>query len=324
MRNICNRNNKIVSLLSILFLLLLATACSKTPAGSADENALTFTDYLGREVTVSQPQRVAALLGSFADVWYLAGGTVVASADDAWEDFDLPLPEDAVNLGMTKRPSMEALFSAQPDFILASANTQLHLDWMDTLEAANIPTAYFDVSDFSDYLRLMELCTRITGREDLYEANGLSVQEQIDRVTAAAQQRIQDSGTVPTVLSLRASATYIRAKNSTGNVLGEMLRALGCVNIADSDTSLLENLSVEHILLQDPDFIFIVQQGDDPEAIRKHVDAFFAQQPALAQLTAVRTGRVFVMDKALYSLKPNARWGEAYEKLEAILQNENG
>jgi len=107
-------------------------------------------------------------------------------------------------------------------------------------------------------------------------------------------------------------------------VLGEMLKALGCINIADSDISLLENLSVEHILLQDPDFIFIVQQGDDPEAIRKHVDAFFAQQPALAQLTAVKEGRVFIMDKTLYSLKPNARWGEAYEKLEAILANENG
>jgi hypothetical protein len=100
---------------------------------------------------------VAALLGSFADVWYLAGGTVVASADDAWADFELPLPEDAVNLGMTKRLSLEALFSAQPDFILASANTQLHLDWMETLDAANIPTAYFDVSDFVYFIKELHI-----------------------------------------------------------------------------------------------------------------------------------------------------------------------
>ena len=323
MRNICNKKYKIVSLLITVFLLITVSSCSKEPIQAGSMSELTFIDDLGREVTVSDPQRTAALLGSFADVWCLAGGTVAASADDAWEDLALPLPEDAVNLGMTKRLSMEALFAAQPDFILASANTQLHLDWMDTLEAAKIPTAYFDVSDFSDYLRILELCTRITGREDLYEANGLAIQEQIDRVIAASQQRIQNAGAAPTVLNLRASATYIRAKNSTGNVLGEMLHALGCINIADSDTSLLENLSVEHILLQDPDFIFIAQQGDDPEAIRWHVDTFFAQQPALAQLTAVREGRVFVMDKALYSMKPNARWGEAYEKLEAIMQNES-
>ena len=312
-----------ILILTTFLLLTTAVSCRQQTPSAPPAAAFTFTDDLGREVTVTEPQRVAALLGSFADVWHLAGGTVIASADDAWVDFDLPLPEDAVNLGMTKRLNLESLFSAQPDFILASANTQLHLDWMDTLEAANIPTAYFDVSDFSDYLRLLELCTRITGREDLYETNGLAVQEQIDAVTAAAAVRVKKAGAAPTALNLRASATYIRAKNSNGNVLGEMLKNLGCVNIADSDASLLETLSVEHILLQDPDYIFISQQGDDPEAIRRHVDAFFAQQPALAQLTAVKEGRVFIMDKALYTLKPNARWGEAYEKLEAILNHEN-
>ena len=312
-----------ILLMTMFLLLATAISCRQQTTSAPPAAGFTFTDDLGREVTVSQPRRVAALLGSFADVWHLAGGTVAASADDAWADFDLPLPEDAVNLGMTKRLNLEALFSAQPDFILASANTQLHLDWMETLDAANIPTAYFDVSDFDDYLRLLELCTRITGREDLYETNGLAVREEIGRVTAAAQQRLETSA-APKVLNLRSSSTYIRAKNSSGNVLGAMLRALGCVNIADNDDSLLETLSVEHILLQDPDFIFIAPQGDDPEAIRACVDSFFSQQPALAQLTAVREGRIFIMDKSLYTLKPNARWGEAYEKLEAILRNENG
>lgn len=332
MHNICKNHRNILAFFLTGALLLSLAGCrtgsSSVPGSAAVSDfpvdSVTFTDDLGREVTVSAPQRTAALLGSFADIWYLAGGTVIASADDAWEDFDLPLPEDAVNLGMTKRLSLESLFASDPDFVLASANTQLNLDWMDTLEAAGIPSAYFDVSDFDDYLRVLKLCTRITGREDLYQANGLAIQQQINIVIAAAEQRIKSAGEAPTVLSLRASATYIRAKNSTGNVLGEMLKALGCVNIADGDESLLETLSVEHILLQDPDFIFFVQQGDDPEAIQKNIDAFFADQPALSQLTAVKEGRVYVMDKALYSLKPNARWGEAYEKLEVILSNGQG
>ena len=169
------------------------------------------------------------------------------------------MPEDAVNLGMTKRLSLEKLFASDPDLILASANTQLNLDWMDTLESAGIPTAYFDVADFQDYLRVLDICTKITGQTALYQENGEAIQQQIDDVIAAAEKRVLSAGTAPKVLSLRASATYIRAKNSTGNVLGEMLAALGCTNIADSDRSLLETLSVEHILLQDPDFIFFVQ-----------------------------------------------------------------
>ena len=314
------RRYRILSVLLTATLLLTLAACGAQPQ---QKDGFTFTDDLGRTVTVTSHARTAALLGSFADIWYLAGGTAIASADDAWVDFALPMPEDAVNLGMTKRLSLEALFSAEPDFILASANTQLHLDWMDTLDAAGIPTAYFDVADFEDYLRVLDVCTRITGRTELYETNGLAIRQQIEDVTSAAAARVQQTGKAPVVLSLRASSTYIRAKNSTGNVLGEMLKSLGCVNIADSESSLLENLSAEHILLQDPDYIFIVQQGDDPNAIRNYVDTFFAQQPLLSQLTAVQNGNVYIMDKALYSLKPNARWGEAYEKLEVILSGEH-
>ena len=48
-----------------------------------EQQPYTFTDDLGREVTIDKPQRAAALLGSFADIWYLAGGEVIASADDA-------------------------------------------------------------------------------------------------------------------------------------------------------------------------------------------------------------------------------------------------
>ena len=44
--------------------------------------------------------------------------------------------------------------------------------------------------------------------------------------------------------------------------------------------------------------------------------------PAWQELTAVREGRYHVMDQRLYNVKPNARWGEAYEKLADILYPE--
>ena len=302
-----------------LFLLVAALLTGCAPSARNDlSQGYTFSDDLDRIVTVENPQRVAPLLGSFAQVWYLAGGTICASADDAWEDFDLPLPEDAVNLGMTKELSMEKLFAAEPDFIIASANTAQQVQWQDTLEKTGIPVAYFDVSDFDDYLRMLKICTDITGRPDLYEEKGLAVQTQIEAVIAQSQARLK-SKDAPTVLSLRASASSIRAKNSQGNVLGEILRALGCVNIADSDDSLLENLSIEHILQADPDYIFFVQQGDDAQGMAENVQRFMAENPAWGQLTAVKEGRVFYLDKALYGLKPNDRWGEAYEKIDSIL-----
>ena len=283
------------------------------------EEEITFTDDLGREVTVENPKRVAALLGSYADIWYLAGGTVCASAEDAWDDFALPLSEDAVNLGMTKQLSLESLFLADPDFVLASANTKQNVEGMETLESAGITTAYFDVNTFDDYLRVLHICTQITGKTEYYEKNGTDILAQIQAVVEKSKARIEKEGQAPKVLSLRASATYIRAKNSKDNVLGEMLADLGCVNIADSEASLLENLSMEYIMTEDPDYIFICQQGNDFAGMQKNIDTFISENPAWANLTAVKEGRVYIMDKALYTLKPNDRWGEAYEKLEEIL-----
>lgn len=303
--------------ISLILIAILLCGCTAAAAPEDTGTFLGFTDDLDRVVEIQQPKRVACLLGSFAQVWQLAGGEVAATADDAWDDLHLELSEDCINLGNTKELSLELLLSAQPDFVLASANTRQNVEWMETLEAARIPTAYFDVADFEDYLRLLDLCTDLTGRKDLFEQYGMEVQRQINAVREKAESR----GTAPKVLCMRASASMVTVKNSEDNVLGEMLKSLGCINIADSDSSLLENLSIEKILEEDPEYIFIVQRGDDTEGMKAYVDTMMRENPAWLQLTAVQEGRLYFMDKNLYNLKPNHRWGEAYEKLEVILEN---
>ena len=308
---------KCCCLLLLLGILLTGCAGEKT---TVSPDAVTFTDDLGRTVTVDDPQRVAALLGSFAQIWQLAGGQVIATADDAWDDLNLDLPEGTVNLGNTKKLNLELLFAAQPDLILASTNTRQNMLWREMLENTDIPVAYFDIDDFEDYLRLLKICTEITGREDLYRRHGTAVEEQINAVLEKAKRRLGENEP-PRVLCMVASASAVYAKNSQGNVLGAMLKTLGCVNIADSEDSLLENLSVEHILISDPDMIFFVQRGDDGEGMRQFVQSFLMDHPGWNQLTAVKEGRVYFMEKNLFNLKPNHRWGEAYEILEEILEN---
>lgn len=288
------------------------TDAAKTDAVQ-QQAPMTFTDHLNREVTVDNPQRVAALLGSFAQVWQLAGGQVIATADDAWDDLQLDLPEDTVNLGGTKNLNLELLLESEPDLILASTNTRQNLEWKETLESTGIPVAYFNIEDFDDYLELLSICTDITGRKDLFEQYGTAVQEQIDEVL---KNKRTDS---PTVLCMVASASAIFAKQSEGNVLGAMLKTMGCENIADSDTLLLEKLSLEHILVEDPDYIFFVQRGDDEEGMKAYVNEFLMEHPIWNKLTAVQNDRVYFMEKNLFNLKPNHRWGEAYEILADIL-----
>ena len=286
------------------------------PDAGADA-AYTFTDDLGREVTVESYERVATLLGSYADMWILAGGDVCAAPDDAFVDLDLPLGEDTVNLGETKRLSLELLLSADPDFVLASTNTSQHLEWQSSLEGAGITVAYFDVSCFDDYLRVLKTCTDITGQPERYTQYGTDIQKEINEILSRNAGK-----SAPTVLSMRASATSIRAKGNRGNVLGEMLESFGCTNIADTDDSLLENLSLESIMLMNPDLILIVQSGDDIQGTQENIENMFRENPLWNELGAVKNGQVHVLDKHLYNLKPNARWAEAYEELEKILYPE--
>lgn len=311
---------KILLFLLVCFLLSACISPKSSNAVEASDTAVTFIDDLGRAVTVSNPKRVAALLGSFAEVWQLAGGQVIATADDAWDDFCLELPEDAVNLGGTKHLSLELLLSAQPDFILASTNTRQNLEFRETLEATSIPVAYFDVFNFEDYLRLLDICTDITGHKDRYEIYGTAVEKEIQSVVEQSKLRLQNQQ-APRVLFLRASASAVHVKNSEGVILGDMLKNLGCINIADSDATLLENLSIERILEADPDFIFVVQQGDNAAGTREYVRQFLQEHPAWAQLTAVKQDNVHFMEKQLFGLKPNHRWGQAYSVVEEILAN---
>lgn len=254
------------------------------------------------------------MIGSFADIWCLAGGrdSLIAAAGDAWTSFDLGLGEDVADLGAVKEPNLEVLLAAEPDLILASVNTAADLELKDTFAHAGLNAAYFEVDCFEDYLRMLEICTRLTGQPERYEIYGIAVRAQVDAAVA------RQDGSAPKVLYVRASGSSCKAKGSEGSVLGEMLAALGCVNIADSG-GLLENLSLEGIIAGDPDYIFAVLQGADAAAARKSLDAALLSNPAWGTLRAVREGRFITLDHKLYNLKPNARWGEAYEGLADIL-----
>lgn len=310
---------QVVSLLLATCCLLLA-ACGNSVSPSAPQNvpaetSVTFTDDLNRQVTVDRPQRVACLISSFSDIWCLAGGAdaIVAATDATWRYFDLPLRDDVVNLGNTKELDVERLLACEPDLILASGGTDRNVELEASFSAMGLNTAYFSVDTFADYLRMLKICTEITGKTENYDLYGTQVAQQVE--SALARQ----DGSAPSVLYIRATGSSCKVKNSEGSVLGEMLKDLGCINIADRNGSLLEQLSIEAILQADPDYIFVVLQSADPADAQAILQTTLLDNPAWASLTAVQEGRYHVMDPNLYNLKPNAQWGKAYEQLADIL-----
>jgi len=297
----------------IISLLTVATSC-QNQGDKSNKETVSFTDAIGRIVEAKKnPERVAALIGSFADVWVLSGGKLCAAAEDAWEDFELSL-DSAVNIGGAHSPSLELLISADPDFVIASASTASNIEMKDSLEAMGITVAYFDVDNFNDYLNMLDICTDITGRKDLYEQNGLFIKSKIDEIkTRYANSSIPEKERK--ILLLRAASSFVKAKGKSGTILGEMLADIGCINIADTDASLLDNLSIEAIIREEPYHVFVVTMGSDTDAAKRSIENLIKENPAWSTLSAIEDGRLHIMDKKLFNLKPNARWAESYEIL---------
>ena len=319
----------------ILLLTILLASCGAgttptPPVGSASgvqtadaparTEKISFTDALGQAFSLEKPERVAVMIGSFADIWVLAGGeeTLAATANDAWESYGLALGEGTANIGSPMKPNVELVLAAEPDLVIASSLSPSNLELKETFDRSGIPAAYFDVSSFQDYLDLLELFTRLTGHPENYETCGTAVKEQVD----GAVDRRAVYSFAPTVLTIQVSGSSVKVKNSEDNVLGPMLKELGCENIADRDGSLLEELSLEAILQADPDFIFAVYHGTDEAAAQANLEEALLSNPAWASLQAVKEGRFHVLERRMFSLKPNALWGDAYEQLADILCGE--
>lgn len=315
-------------LASLLLALAALTACATAPeqpsqpapAPSPQQDqqstAYTFTDALGNTVTVDRPQRVVSFYGSFAEMWVLAGGTLVGTTDDAISQRELPLGDNVTVIGGTKTPNLELALSLEPDFALLSADTSDHVQAAETLRAAGVPCAFFRVDYLEDYLAAMEICTAITGRSDLYEQNAQRVEQQAQAVIQRVRPRLAQNP--PTALLIRAYSTGAKAKGMD-NLAGVILHELGVKNLVEDHPSLLEELSMEEIIAADPDYIFVTTMGSSSQKALDALRDGIQSNPAWASLSAVQNDRYILLPEDLFHYKPNDRWGESYAYLANIL-----
>lgn len=285
----------------------------------AQNTSVTFpvviTDSLGNEVAISSANHVISLYGSFTEAYLLAGGTVIGTTQDAIEERGMTFSDEVTMIGTVKEPNLELLITLQPDFVILSADIANQAELDRTLSGMGIPHAYFRVDTFEDYCTMMSELVKLTGRTDLYAKNVTEVAERIDAFLTSIPE-----GNNPSVLLIRAFSTGAKAK-TTDNFTGMMLEEFHTYNIASAHESLLEDLSIETIIAEDPDFIFVTTMGSETAALENLAEQI-ESNPAWSTLSAVQNDRYIVLPKDLFHYKPNARWDEAYEYLARILYPE--
>ena len=230
--------------------------------------------------------------------------------EDAVTDHGI-VADGAKIIGSAKTLNFEALVASGAEVVFLSLDLVSHIQLEPSLKAAGISAAYFRVDTFSDYAALMSRFCSLTGRGDLYEKNVTEVQGRIDALKA----RGGCSGT--RVLLIRAYSSGIKAKGED-NLAGLILKELGAKNLVEDYPSMLEDMSLEHILVANPDCIFVLTMGNE-EAARSYLRDNYEKNPAFTELSAVKGGRYHLLPKELFHYKPNERWDESYEYLWQLL-----
>ena len=286
----------------------------KAKAGKAEKGkAYTFTDDLGRKVTVKSHKRVVACMGSFADAWQLAGGTLVGASDDAFGHYAVDSSKVS-GVGRSTSLNLESIIALKPDFVIMTgisdgkhATGVSQADAESALKEAGIPVAFFKVTTFDDYKRMMGVVCAITGRDDLYKKNVTKVGEKIKSAVSTYSVKSKS----PSVLIVSAFSKRLVVQNTSG-MAGAIVKDLGAVNVADEHPSLLSDFSLEAAVEANPDYVLVLAASDDTATAQKYYDQVVGSNSAWQGMDAVKEGRVTMLDAAHFLYKPNADWAESY------------
>ncbi len=312
-----NKKSIFISVIFVLLIIFISGSIEDNmPAGSGEY--FTFTDSEGTIVELSQkPQKTAVLFSSLTECWIEAGGEVYITVGESVERGLVKEGTELVDKGAGKTIDTERLIALEPDFVICSADIASHRDVAAALKKAKIPVALMRMDTLEDYLSILNALTKITGKTENYGQYGESTRDEIEQIINGGKR--EDN---PKILFVRSGSSYssAKAKKAEDNFAAKILEDLGCDNIADRAQTLLDNLSAEVILRENPEYIFISIMGDYDNS-KAYIEDLLSSKE-YASLDAVKNGRVYFLPKELFQYKPCSRWAESYRYISSILNNE--
>ena len=282
-----------------------------------NEDTVNFVDGRGEEVILKkEPKKTDMLFVSFIDIWMDHVGELIGMVEPS--DEFIPGTENIPTVGKQGSFSLEEIIALEPELVVLSANTKSQMELIPALESNNIEVLVLDYKFKEDYFKIAKVFAAVNNKMELYDTEAGLVKENTQAIIDKAPKENN-----PKVLVIFATKKAISARTSDTTV-GEMFKDLNVINIADSSNDMLsdKNFSMEKILEEDPDFIFVQTMGSDVEAIQERLEMDAESNPAWSSLSAVKNSKYLVLPKDLYTYKANDRYAEAYEELAKILYPE--
>jgi iron complex transport system substrate-binding protein len=276
---------------------------TSAPTAIATGAAITVEDGVGNVITFeSAPQRIISLAPNHTEVLYALGlGDRVVGVTEYCnyppEAAEKPRVGDFVNA------DLELIVGLEPDLVLA---TTMHMaETVPALQERGIAVFVLDPQSVNSVLDEIRTIGQITGREAAADALVAHMQTRID----AVQQRVKDAPR-PKVFWELGPELFTVGPNT---FVSDLIDLAGGENVAADADMPWPQLSVEAIILKDPDVIVLADHnyGQTVEMVK--------ERPGWEDIAAVKAGHIVEIANDDIVSRPGPRLVEGVEFLAKAL-----
>ena len=245
--------------------------------------AITVQDFSGREVTLDQlAKRIVALAPHIVENLYSAGAGDKLVGVVSYSNF----PDEAKNVpevGTYNAFSLEQVLALNPDLVVmwGSGNG---MQTLSTFEALGIPVYVSELRQLSDVPKSIRNLSQLAGTPAIGEAEASRIETELN----ALHRRYGEKRSLSVLYQIWNDP--LQTVNGE-HLISEIISLCGGYNIFGDARSLAPRVSIESVLLRDPDAIVASGMG---EARPEWLD----QWRAYPSLTAVA-------DEALFFVNPD-------------------
>jgi ABC-type Fe3+-hydroxamate transport system substrate-binding protein len=280
---------------------VLLVALLIVPAGL---EARLVTDETGRRVNVpDHPRRVISLAPSITETLYALGLEDRLVGDTDYCDYP-PEAKLKPHVGAVLNPSLEKIVALKPDLVLGIAEANRR-ETADQIERLGIPLYGLTARSLDDTLRSIEDLGRVLDQEAQARALVDSLRKRVD----AVEQRVSGQPH-PKVLFVTWYRPLITAGPRT--FVADVIRRAGGISIADDLAGEWPHVSLEEVLVRDPDVILFPRNESFSPGLQE-----FSQMSGWKELRAVKNHRMYFVSEAI--VHPSPRLVDALEEVARVL-----
>jgi iron complex transport system substrate-binding protein len=297
--------------LILILLIALMTACAPQAAPTADSvsTQLSFTDGLGREITLAEtPQRIVSLAPSNTEILFAVGAGSQVVGRDEFSDYPAEAESIEVIGGSFGEYNVEAIVALEPDLVLAAEINPPEL--VQQLEDLGLTVYYLsNPTTLEGMYTNLEIVASLTGHDvtelvDSLKGRVAAIDEKIMPLSSRINVFYEIDATDPTKPWTYGPGTF-------GDLL---ISRAGGYNIGgNAENDPYPQLSLEQIVASNPSVIILgdAMWGVTPESV--------GERPGWESIEAVKSNNIFPIDDNLIS-RPGPRLVDGLEQLVNILR----